>query len=115
MDFKKMLAKIYLDIDLYTEEEARQELIEMGVDIERVDRKVGELLNKIEALIKLEKAKEKNKQIKNYIEKNKLDISNTEDETIYKKAARNGADFEESSKDKAILKLLKDKELNSDG
>ena len=107
-DIKDFLKKVIFEIEETTEEEARQDLIEMGVDVEKIEKGRDELLRKIEARKALRKAEEKRKEMDAIVYK--IEEQSNDDNNEFKLAARKSNDeIEADERDKKILELIKKK------
>ena len=107
-DVKDFLKKIFYEIDDISEEEAKQDLIDWGVDVEKIEKGRDELLKKIEARKALRKAEEKRKEMDAIVFK--IEEQSNDDNNEFKLAARKSNDeIEADERDKKILELIKKK------
>lgn len=107
-DIKDFLKKVIFEIEETTEEEARQDLIEMGVDVEKIEKMKEEFLRKLEAREKLLIAQIEKEKMNKIIQK--LNEKNVDENSDYKIAARKSNDeIEADERDKKILELIKKK------
>jgi len=103
--------KFYFDSDILTKEEVREELIEMGVDVEEIEKKFDNLLKKIEAKKKLLEGEIKKENFERDLEEfNKLSGSiEAEGNEFTRLAARNGEGEIENSNDEKLIDFLRKK------
>lgn len=109
--------KFYFDPDLLSEEEAKEELEAMGVDVEEIEKKFDDFLKKIEAKKKLLEGEIKKENFERDLgEFNKLSGSiKTEGNEFTRLAARNReGDIENSNDEKLIDFLRKKNKCNED-
>lgn len=107
-DIKDFFKKVIFEIEETTEEEARQDLIEMGVDVEKIEKMKEEFLRKLEAREKLLIAQIEKEKMNKIIQK--LNEKNVDENSEYKIAARKSNDeIEADERDKKILELIKKK------
>lgn len=111
----KNFLKFYFDPNLLTEEEAREALIEEGVDINRVDSKAKEFIKKLEAKELILKGKLRKEQFeKDLKEFNELSSYNLSEENYsYNLAARKGDENIDKNNDEELFKYIKKKEENN--
>lgn len=107
---KLNLLKLLFDPTLISEEEALQYLKEDGYDVERIERKRKEALERLEKF-KIQILAEKKKKIFNEVisENSNADINSKEDS--YRSAARNGKEQVDINNDSALLDKLKEKNI----
>lgn len=105
-DVKDFLKKIFYEFEDISEEEAREELINMGEDLERIEKKKEEYLKKLEARKVLRRAEEKRKDMDTIIYK--IDEQYNNESNEFKLAARkSNGEIEADERDKKILEELK--------
>lgn len=108
--------KFYFDSDILTKEEVREELIEMGVDVEEIEKKFDNLLKKIEAKKKLLEGEIKKENFERDLEEfNKLSGSiEAEGNEFTRLAARNGEGDIENSNDEKLIDFLRKKNKSNE-
>ena len=114
----KSLLRFYLDPELLSKDEAEEELIDIGIDNEKLNERGEQLIKKLEARLKLTKGKSRKEAFgallaEFNILKSKMDIS--EGEYVPKFGYRNKRDDNVSSEEIDDVKFLnfldeKDKE-----
>ncbi len=105
-DVKDFLKKIFYEIEDISEEEAREELIEMGEDLERIEKKKKEFLKKLEARKVLRRAEEKRKELDTIVYK--MDEVSNYDSNDFKLAARkSNGEVDADERDKRIFEELR--------
>ncbi|MEG8988144.1 hypothetical protein VJY32_00055 [Ignavibacteria bacterium 4148-Me] len=102
----------YLFINNFlSEEEARQALIEEGVNIEEIDSKVQQFLQKLNARESIIKGKLKKAEFEKNLEEFKMSDKISENENIsYSLAARKGEANQKDNGDEKLFDFIKKKE-----
>ncbi|MCX7797363.1 MAG: hypothetical protein N2249_01925 [Melioribacter sp.] len=103
--------------NFFSDEEARQLLIEEGEDIEKIDNKVNEFLKKLEAKKLILEGKLKKLEFEKNVEEFKQISKNLSslDEHNYSLAARKGNDTLENTEDDELFLFIKKKNMQKDG
>lgn len=106
----KNILKFYFEPEFLTPEEAEKELIEMGVDVKRIENKRDEFLKILEAKKKLregQKRKEQFEKLMKQVEEGN-NLHEEQSEYNFKMAARkqNGKETE-TQRDENLLKMIK--------
>lgn len=128
-DLKKNFLRSYLDPELLSKTEVEEDLREMGVNVEQLQKKGKEFVKKLEARVarqkvastskrgetakqKLGTAKERHEQFLNIVEQFKKEKPETElNAGKYRMAARkqNGVDLHDAIDDAKLLEYMKKK------
>lgn len=108
--------KFYFDPDLLTEEEAREALIEEGIEINRIDSKAKEYIKKLEAEELILKGKLRKEQFEKDLKEFEQSSKNSllEEKYNYRLAARKGKENTDKNNDEELFKYIKKKESNKD-
>lgn len=114
MDKKKIknFLKFYFDYNLLTEEEAREALIEEGVDINRIDSKAQVYIKKLEAIELILKGKLRKEQFEKDLKEFEQSEKNSvlEEKYNYSLAARKAKEDIDKNSDEELFKYIKKKE-----
>ncbi|MCX8167236.1 MAG: hypothetical protein N3E37_05305 [Candidatus Micrarchaeota archaeon] len=108
----KNFTKFYFDPEILTEEEAKEELREMGVDVERIEQMFSEFLRKLEAEKRFLEGEIKKENFEKDLEEFRQTLTGevaNETGNINRLAARNGEGKIEAGGDEELLDFLKKK------
>lgn len=107
--------KFYFDPNLFTEEEAREALIEEGIDINRIDSKAKEFVKKIEAEELILKGKLRKEEFEKDLKEFERSSKNSllEEKYNYSLAARKGKENIYKNSDEELFNYIKKKGSNN--